>query len=1133
MSQKSRYISGRFPVNSATTVASDRYTYLNPSDVEPSLGTSANGAVLTSSTTGARTWTTAPTFANANVGAFTVNNVGIFWSANSQAYAPATFANANVSAFLGQFVGNITVQGAVTSDYITANTTINVLGSNGTSGRINLSSANQGGIYWGNGAPYYSDANVSQVINNYSGNVGGYSSLNQPYIQYLSGVSNITIANSVVLGTNATITFSNGAPALFSNVSLNSSLSNYGAAVVKAGNIFGNGVVGGQVTSNTSVIMTTGLFWANGTNYSVSITGAIPQYSNANVAANVANFLPQFGGNIGSGAGSINGSLYGQLMWPVQNNITSVGTLTGLNVNGGATLSGPTTLNGTTTVNGNLVVAAAGEYTNDLYVGGNLYVAGQTTTINANSIVSNDLFLTLGNAAPGKTSANTAGIYIGPTNNNFGYLRYDATAGIAQVGMWDTNLGIQPYWSGNLHLGSPTNYWGNVYATGIVTGSLNTYNSTAYFNTFFSSTINAGSVQAPLIGNIGATLVGTISTGAQTNITSVGTLTGLGVAGWANVQLGVNAANVYAGAIGNASTVLSGSLINVASAYIPQLNTTAANIAGTTTFGGQLYGSGGAPIVFASNPYFSSNLMANSGVASTNSTTGAIVVTGTGGVGVGGNVNAGGGVYATGALSAGGNFSVTGTSSQTGAVTLGSSLTVGGPTTVNSDMTITGNLTVSNLFSQSTQILQVSNPLVYLSGNSYPYTFDIGLYSHFVGGSANAYGHTGMVRNHNDNQWYFFSNLPEPAGGTVNLASSRLVYDSVVAGGLTLQNTTPSTSTTTGALVVQGGAGINGLLNAAGLTASTANITTGYISTINAGTINGATIGNTGAILQGATLNTTGAVTAANLITTNGIFWPNGQPYGQGQFTSFSTANIDQYLPGYQGNISSGNATVNNQLFVRGNAYIIGNLTVGNISYLTSEVVTTTEVIQGNVTAQSNLIAQGTAYLQNGVILSGNLTPTNNGWLGTSAQQFANLYVGNVVSNTQVIAGVAGIGANAIVVGGNASISGNAVISNGVYAGAVYAPGFYWAGNGTNILSSVTSGGGGGGGSGTAGAYYSGIVNFTGSPVTDFGSGETYVFSGGSAYFDPFGQTTSPYTSDWNELETTLSTLDLGSNSGI
>ena len=76
---------------------------------------------------------------------------------------------------------------------------------------------------------------------------------------------------------------------------------------------------------------------------------------------------------------------------------------------------------------------------------------------------------------------------------------------------------------------------------------------------------------------------------SQPNITSLGTLTGLNVAGWANVSLGVNAANVYAGAVGNASTVLTGSLINVASAYIPQLNVTAANIAGTTTFGGQLY----------------------------------------------------------------------------------------------------------------------------------------------------------------------------------------------------------------------------------------------------------------------------------------------------------------------------------------------------------------------------------------------------------------------------------------------------------------------------------------------------------------------------------------------------------------
>ena len=72
-----------------------------------------------------------------------------------------------------------------------------------------------------------------------------------------------------------------------------------------------------------------------------------------------------------------------------------------------------------------------------------------------------------------------------------------------------------------------------------------------------SGTIIASAVNAGTIGNSGATLTGTLSTAAQTNITSVGTLTSLAV-GAVTSSSTVIASTVNAGTIGNASATFSG-----------------------------------------------------------------------------------------------------------------------------------------------------------------------------------------------------------------------------------------------------------------------------------------------------------------------------------------------------------------------------------------------------------------------------------------------------------------------------------------------------------------------------------------------------------------------------------------------
>ena len=1173
MTQKSRLLSGRVPVTSPATVSSDRYQWLALDQAEPNLGTAANNSILSTNTLGARNWTTSPSLGNvtiatsANIAGITANAIGIFWP-NGVAYSSGlTYSNSNVQVLLSAFAGNLNVTGYINvigqtfSDILVANTQVYSRGSLVTTT----------GVTWAsNGAPYYSDANVQSVINNYTGNVGGYAGANQPYIQYLSGVGNITIGNTVVMGPNATIQFANGVPYLYSNTALQSSLSSYGAAVIKAGNVFGNGIVGGSISSNTSIVVTTGVYWANGTSYGASLQ----TFSNANVGA----YLGGYTGNVG-----------GTLSNASQPYVTSVGTLTGLNVNGGTTLSGPTTLNGTTTVNGNLVVTVPAYFQSDTNVYGNFNTNGTYANLNVTTFNTTASNINIASSALSKLNANAAGITWGP-GGSYGYLRYD-NSGNQGSGSLDTNLGFQPYWSGNLNLGGPANYWGNIYATGIVTGSLNTFSSQAYFTTFFAGTINGQTIQASLIGNVGTTLIGTISTAAQTNITSLGTLTGLTVGGNATISGALFAPNVQASTVGNLTTTYSGSQINVTSAYIPTLNATYANIISANL--GALTGAlnvQGVTSLYA-------NLLAASGVASQSTTSGAIVVSGTGGVGVGGNINAGGNVVA-GGVSAPLIYGTIQTNAQPYITSVG----------VLKDLVIAGNLTVqgNNTIIGSAD-LTVNDSVINLhtAANLAPLTSndgrDVGLKLHYYDSVLTTGDNLAFVGRANDSGFLEFYNTGYENASNVFVGNT---YGTIKTGEFFAANTTVSTSSGTGALRVAGGAGIAGNIYSGGINTNFGNIVTAYVGTLNVNQVNGATIGNVNAAHVG------GQATFANITTTNGIFWPNGLSYGQGTFSQFSTANIDQYLPGYQGNLSSGNLTVNYQTLMRGNLVaasatdttapnigaiviptggisVTGNAYVGNNLYIGATALaqqasfanpTIIAVDSGSNYAQialkntnSNGSADFAAYADNGTDAGGwvdvgfagstyndpnyTITKPQDGSLIT--RPTSNTYGGNLIiatseagSYNDIVIGVGSFFANSEVArfhgnattngylqltSGNTStstttgalrVTGGVGVTGSVWSGAVYTNGYYWAANGASILTGLSSGGGGG--SGTSGAYYSGITNYAGSPITDLGSGETYVFSAGIPYSDPFGQTVSTYTSDWNELETALNTLDLG-----
>jgi hypothetical protein len=143
--------------------------------------------------------------------------------------------------------------------------------------------------------------------------------------------------------------------------------------------------------------------------------------------------------------------------------------------------------------------------------------------------------------------------------------------------------------------------------------------------------------------------------------------------------------------------------------------------------------------------------------------------------------------------------------------TTSGALVVKGGAGIVGNLWVAGNIYVANLISIASSTLSVQDPLLYLTASSLsPYNYDIGFYSQFVGGSLNNYQHTGFSRDVNTSTWTLFSNVFAEPGITINWTEANIVFDPIKVGSANIANTTVSTSTTTGALVVGGGVGVAG-----------------------------------------------------------------------------------------------------------------------------------------------------------------------------------------------------------------------------------------------------------------------------------------------------------------------------------
>jgi hypothetical protein len=263
--------------------------------------------------------------------------------------------------------------------------------------------------------------------------------------------------------------------------------------------------------------------------------------------------------------GNVGAILTGTLSTNAQPNITSLGTLANLTISGNAVMLGNVILAGNLTSNALASFAAI----NSTPIGNASHSTGRFTTVTATTVNAG----TIGNS--GATLTGTLSTAAQPNITALGTI---------------TNLLATTASATNL-VGTTavaTNFsTGNAVITG---GSLNnttigaTTHTTGRFTTVTATTVNAGT-----IGNSGATLTGTLSTAAQTNITSVGTLTALSVSGTGSFA-NVTSTNGFHWANGTPYSTSTGlSFTGIASNVTPSANVTY-DLGSTTAWWNNVYG---------------------------------------------------------------------------------------------------------------------------------------------------------------------------------------------------------------------------------------------------------------------------------------------------------------------------------------------------------------------------------------------------------------------------------------------------------------------------------------------------------------------------------------------------------------
>ena len=422
---------------------------------------------------------------------------------------------------------------------------------------------------------------------------------------------------------------------------------------------------------------------------------------------------------------------------------------------------------------------------------------------------------------------------------------------------------------------------------------------------------------------------------------------------------------------------------------------------------------------------------------SAGSASGALVVSG--GLGVGLNTQIGQGLYVGGAATIGTTLGVGGITSitnntvsagissgalvVTGGVGIGGALNVGG-NVILSNVTVSGTLTANTSGVWTAAAISLNTPLSLLP-LSIQTTSNIGVSMRYYdsAGAGDSFAFAGRLVTgigFLSNAFAYYASATNPLSGGV--VGTQL--GTIVGGSLIAANTTASTSTTTGVLVVSGGAGIAGALY-------TGSINSGAItssSTIIASTVNAATIGNAGATHTGSTFTASGTIIAATVNAAtigntgaSGIFgslsatsFTNSGTSNVGGITASGTiiaATVNAATIGNSGATHTGStftasdtiiaATVNAATIGNASAVLYGTLNsssasqpnittlAGVTSIGASGTTTLTGILQ--TAAQTNITSVGTLT---GLTVSGAIVPSANNSIniGSTSAWFNTLY---------------------------------------------------------------------------------------------------------------------------------------------
>jgi hypothetical protein len=263
--------------------------------------------------------------------------------------------------------------------------------------------------------------------------LGGFAMVGQNCVQ--------TIANKTYTGTLLSVTGNVTGSYIFGN---GSQLSGIDATSIQSG------------TSNVKVT-------TSGGNIAVSVGGT----SNVVVWASTGAYI--------TGVSSVSGNITG-------GNLTTAGAITNGNITiTGANIvsSGPTLYidpNGAGGTDGNVIIT------------GNLTVQGTTTTINSNTVTTNDLVINVANNAATSSAANGGGLGVGPAGAEYASLTFNNSATA-----WNMSVPLSVTGNitgGNLSAGTGTITGGNIVNSN-ANGVGNIGSSTTYFNTVFAKATSA------------------------------------------------------------------------------------------------------------------------------------------------------------------------------------------------------------------------------------------------------------------------------------------------------------------------------------------------------------------------------------------------------------------------------------------------------------------------------------------------------------------------------------------------------------------------------------------------------------------------------------------------------------------